>query len=121
MFSEKHDFIQSLASGFYKRTTRCRNWTQEETVRFYRCLHTIGTDFSLMLSLFPYRNRRELKFKFKKEEKLNGHLINKALLFPKEFDIDELQAEFDKEDAEIEQKRLDEIAIQEEAKEKLAK
>lgn len=74
-----------------------------------------------MLSLFPYRNRRELKFKFKKEEKLNGHLINKALQFPKEFDIDELQAEFEKEDAEIEKKLREDEAIQEETKEKLSK
>lgn len=86
--------------GYFKRQKRTRDWTPEETIRFYRCLHTVGTDFSLMIQLFPDRNRRDLKIKFKKEEKTNGHLIDKALLHPKEFDIEALKREFDQEDAE---------------------
>ncbi|CAO1395392.1 unnamed protein product [Diamesa serratosioi] len=81
--------------GYYTRQKRTREWPADETVKFYRCLHTIGTDFSLMLNLFPNRTRRDLKLKFKKEEKSNGALINKALLHPNMFDIDELQRELD--------------------------
>lgn len=44
-------------------------------------------------------------FQFKKEEKYNMALINKALLHPKEFNVDELKLQFDKEDEEIELKR----------------
>lgn len=44
-------------------------------------------------------------FQFKKEEKHNMALINKALLHPKEFNVDELKLQFDKEDEEIEQKK----------------
>lgn len=44
-------------------------------------------------------------FQFKKEEKHNMALINKALLHPKEFNVDELKLQFDKEDEEIELKK----------------
>lgn len=50
-------------SGYYSRYKRTRDWPPEETIRFYRCLHTIGTDFSMMMQLFPNRSRRDLKLK----------------------------------------------------------
>jgi transcription factor TFIIIB component B'' len=53
-----------------------------------------------MLNLFPNRTRRDLKLKFKKEEKNNSQLIDKALLKFNTFDIEELQRELDKEDEE---------------------
>ena len=92
--------------GYYTRQKRTREWPADETVKFYRCLHTIGTDFSLMLNLFPNRTRRDLKLKFKKEEKSNGALINKALLHPNMFDIDELQRELDN-DEKVKKKALE--------------
>lgn len=86
--------------GYYKRQQRTKEWPQEETVKFYRCLNTVGTDFSLMLNLFPNRSRRDLKLKFKKEEKNNPQLIDKALLKHSTFDLDELKKDFDKEEEE---------------------
>lgn len=106
-------------SGYYSRYKRTRDWPPEETIRFYRCLHTIGTDFSMMIQLFPNRTRRDLKLKFKKEERLNLKLINKALLFPKEFNIEELKQQFQEEDEEIERQREQERQIKAEAEEKL--
>lgn len=96
--------------GIFKRQKRTKDWTSEETIKFYRCLHTIGTDFSLMLQLFPNRTRRDLKIKFKKEERSNGHLIDKALCNPKAFDVESLRRDFEKEDAERAEKqaRIDE-------------
>lgn len=86
------------ASGFYKRHKRTRDWPPEETIKFYRALQTIGTDFSVMLELFPNRSRRDLKLKFKKEERQNMALINKALMHPKEFNIEVLKSQFEQED-----------------------
>lgn len=86
--------------GYFKRQKRTKDWSPDETIKFYRCLHTVGTDFSLMLQLFPNRSRRELKIKFKKEERNNCHLIDKAILYPKEFDIEALQKELEEEEAE---------------------
>ncbi|KAK7871488.1 hypothetical protein R5R35_010208 [Gryllus longicercus] len=78
----------------YSKKKRQRNeWSVKETIRFYKALQTLGTDFSLMQSLFPSRSRVDLKSKFKKEERINGHLIEKALRFPSLFDLSELEKE----------------------------
>ncbi|KAH8305413.1 hypothetical protein KR018_002811 [Drosophila ironensis] len=90
-------------NGFYKRHKRTPFWTSDETVRFYRSLQIIGTDFSLMCQMFPSRSRRDLKLKYKKEERINGQLINKALLYPKAFNIQELKDQLAKEDREREE------------------
>lgn len=55
-----------------------------------------------MLPLFPNRSRKDLKSKFKREEKLNLDLVNKALMHPKQFNIDELRGEFETEEKELE-------------------
>lgn len=60
----------------------------------------------MMLTLFPNRTRRDMKLKFKKEERNNPALINKALLHPKLFDIDELKRDFKEEEAEQERERV---------------
>uniref|UniRef100_A0A7G3B0B4 Putative transcription factor tfiiib component b n=1 Tax=Lutzomyia longipalpis TaxID=7200 RepID=A0A7G3B0B4_LUTLO len=86
----------SSNNGFYKRQARTKDWTDSETIIFYKCLHTIGTDFSLMCTLFTNRTRRDLKLKFKKEEKMNLALVNKALMYPKTFDLEELRMELQK-------------------------
>ncbi|XP_036320967.1 transcription factor TFIIIB component B'' homolog [Rhagoletis pomonella] len=90
-------------NGFYKRQKRTKEWPPEETIKFYRCLQTVGTDFSLMCQLFPKRTRRDLKLKFKKEERSNLALINKALLYPKLFNIDDLKAQLETEEREREE------------------
>uniref|UniRef100_A0A182T0Y3 Transcription factor TFIIIB component B'' Myb domain-containing protein n=1 Tax=Anopheles maculatus TaxID=74869 RepID=A0A182T0Y3_9DIPT len=95
-------------SGYYSRIRRTKEWDRDETIRFYRCLHTIGTDFSMMLSLFPRRSRRDLKLKFKKEERLNLRLVNKALQYPKEFNVEELRQQFAHEDEELERQKQEE-------------
>lgn len=53
-----------------------------------------------MLTLFTdtNRTRRDLKLKFKKEERSNLALINKALMHPNSFDIDELKRELEAEE-----------------------
>ncbi|KOB70043.1 Uncharacterized protein OBRU01_16022, partial [Operophtera brumata] len=50
-------------SRAYRRTPRTADWSDAETVRFYRALAAMGTDFTLMQPLFPNRNRRDLKLK----------------------------------------------------------
>ncbi|KAH8403320.1 hypothetical protein KR222_010350 [Zaprionus bogoriensis] len=87
-------------NGFYKRHKRTPTWSADDTVRFYRSLQIIGTDFSLMCQMFPKRTRRDLKLKYKREERVNGQLINKALLYPKAFNIQELKDQLEKEDKE---------------------
>lgn len=95
----------STGHGRYSRTTRTADWSSAETVRFYRALAAVGTDFSMMASLFPHRTRRELKSKFKKEERNNGAQVDKAMESSVPWDILNLEEEFKKQRAdEIEKK-----------------
>ncbi|KAJ8916349.1 hypothetical protein NQ315_005046 [Exocentrus adspersus] len=89
--------------GIYKRQKRAKEWTRNETLRFYKALNIIGTDFTLMVELFPKRTRRELKLKFKKEEKINRALIDKAVMQPCNFNYAELKHEVDMEERELEE------------------
>lgn len=58
-----------------------------ETARFYRALNMLGTNFSLMVKLFPGRDRIDLKRKFKSEEKTNPSLVDKIIATQIPFDI----------------------------------
>ncbi|XP_033228185.1 transcription factor TFIIIB component B'' [Belonocnema kinseyi] len=70
---------ENNSGGFYKRRQKSKEWSKWDTLRFYRALSNIGTDFLLMQSFFPKRTRQELKLKFKKEERTNKELVEKAL------------------------------------------
>lgn len=102
---------QNRAYGIYKRPKRAKEWSALETLRFYRSLNTLGTDFSMMVSLFPGRTRRDLKVKFKKEERLNQHLIDKALTNPNEFYLEDLEEQARKEQEIINRKLEKEIIL----------
>ncbi|CAI5739191.1 unnamed protein product [Hyaloperonospora brassicae] len=56
-----------------------KRWGQEETKQFYYCLSQVGPNFSMMATLFPTRKRKELKSKFKHEERNHAKLIEIAL------------------------------------------
>ncbi|CAD6225456.1 GSCOCG00005687001-RA-CDS [Cotesia congregata] len=106
-------------SGFYKQRARMKEWPKWETIKFYKALNAIGTDFSLMKSLFPKRTRSDLKRKYKKEEKANGKLVSKALKSGVNFDFDLLKEELETfEQMESNKKRVEKNAP---AKEKKAK
>ncbi|EEB19831.1 transcription factor TFIIIB B'' component, putative [Pediculus humanus corporis] len=80
-------------SYYRSKSRKTRDWTDFETKRFYKALNTIGPDFSLMQKYFPKRSRLELKNKFKREERLNRSLIDRALINPSEFDMTRLENE----------------------------
>ncbi|KAK0178296.1 hypothetical protein PV328_002260 [Microctonus aethiopoides] len=88
---EDNDF----GNGFYKRRKKTKEWPEWETIKFYKALNIVGTDFLLMQSLFTKRSRQELKVKFKKEERMNRLLVEKALKYSQEFDIDLLKKELE--------------------------
>ncbi|XP_051164138.1 transcription factor TFIIIB component B'' homolog isoform X2 [Leptopilina boulardi] len=87
-----HD--ETNGGGFYKRRQKSKDWSKWDTLRFYKALSNIGTDFLLMQSFFPKRTRQELKLKFKKEEKTNRTLIEQALKC-QVFDMETLKEEME--------------------------
>ncbi|TGJ82000.1 hypothetical protein E0Z10_g6760 [Xylaria hypoxylon] len=58
--------------------TNCKLIAQTE--KFYRLLGMFGTDFETISRLFPGKNRRAIKLKFNKEERLRPNRINAAMM-----------------------------------------
>lgn len=75
----ENDRNDNLTYNSYRKFHHTKKWSSKETVKFYRALSMIGTDFTMIQRLFPYRNRDEIKRKFKREEKINQALIDKIL------------------------------------------
>eukprot|EP00177_Eucheuma_denticulatum_P004074 GFKZ01007380.1.p1 GENE.GFKZ01007380.1~~GFKZ01007380.1.p1 ORF type:complete len:316 (-),score=40.24 GFKZ01007380.1:15-827(-) len=71
-----------ITSATYGKRESALRWSQQETDKFYQALRMFGTDFSLMERLFPKRSRRQLKFKFKREDKENPKRVDEALNAP---------------------------------------
>uniref|UniRef100_A0A1B6KX87 Myb-like domain-containing protein n=1 Tax=Graphocephala atropunctata TaxID=36148 RepID=A0A1B6KX87_9HEMI len=115
---EKSQVIQETGATRYntysKRRATRYDWSREETVQFYKALNTVGSDFAIMTKLFPKRSRHELKLKFKREEKANLHLVDKAMTAPADFDFESLEEELRQENDAIEKtkiaKKMDAIA-----------
>jgi hypothetical protein len=103
-----------IGAGFSKRRSNRTTWTDEglyitaiilnwlltfeisETVFFYKCLNSVGTDFAMMTRFFPHRTRHQIKLKFKLEEKRNPVLVDKALGTNATYDVVELENEYSK-------------------------
>ena len=69
----------SLYSRRGDRKQLSQKWTTEETEKFFHALRTFGTDFTLMEGMFKGRDRRQIKAKFKKEERDHPELVDMAL------------------------------------------
>jgi len=67
--------------SFKKRRTgkRSKNWTEEETDRFYEAVTIVGNDVNAIATAFSRRSLSEVKRKFKREEKQNMKNISELL------------------------------------------
>ncbi|XP_060192327.1 transcription factor TFIIIB component B'' [Lycium barbarum] len=63
----------------YMDKTPSTRWSKQDTELFYEAVQQFGTDLSLIQQLFPGRTRRQLKLKYKKEEKQNPLGLHDAL------------------------------------------
>ncbi|KAI1337803.1 hypothetical protein F5Y15DRAFT_144551 [Xylariaceae sp. FL0016] len=78
---EEDDFTNLVTSNSYMRRQMGPNyWTEEETERFFHYLRIFGTDFETISHMFPTKNRRAVKLKFNREERLRPNLINQAVM-----------------------------------------
>jgi hypothetical protein len=68
-----------VTSNSFTNRKPTEKWTKEETDKFYTALCQHGTDFTLIQKHFPNRTRRQIKNKFKKEERANPQKIDDAL------------------------------------------
>lgn len=80
---ESNALDSTVTSLSFKKREASNKWTAEENERFYEALRSIGTDFTLMTRLFPKRSRKQLKLKFKREERDRPKNIDEALNGPR--------------------------------------
>ncbi|XP_060973524.1 transcription factor TFIIIB component B'' isoform X1 [Cannabis sativa] len=64
--------------SFMDKTPSTR-WSKNDTELFYEAVQQIGTDFSIIQQLFPNRTRKQLKMKFKKEERQHPLRLSDSL------------------------------------------
>ncbi|XP_038054020.1 nuclear receptor corepressor 2-like [Patiria miniata] len=85
------DVIQEDSSNTtyasFRNRTYTRAWNEKDTAKFYRALSAVGTDFSMINAMFPKRTRQQIKNKFKREERHNRHLLDKAIRERQHFDM----------------------------------
>ncbi|ELR03456.1 Transcription factor TFIIIB component B [Pseudogymnoascus destructans] len=77
---EENEFTRITTSGTFMKREKNIFWDLEAEEKFYVGLRMFGTDFEMISKMFPDRNRRQIKLKFNKEERLYPSKINSALL-----------------------------------------
>jgi transcription factor TFIIIB component B'' len=86
---EEDDFSRRITSASYRRKPLGPNhWTFAETERFYRALRMFGTNFQMISYMFPGKDRRQVKLKFNREEKLSPKRVNAALIGDQRMQLD---------------------------------
>jgi len=81
-----------ITSASYSNRAASEKWTAAETDEFYEAIRRYGTDFTLLEKLFAKRTRKQLKSKFKREEKENPRRIDDALKNTIPIDIEHYHA-----------------------------
>jgi len=76
-----HDQTGRGANAWSKKRKHCDRWSSDETDKFYLGLRKFGSDFTIIAHWLGDRrdDRRHVRNKFKKEEKVNPLRIQRAL------------------------------------------
>eukprot|EP00741_Cyanophora_paradoxa_P009452 tig00000144_g9156.t1 len=79
-FEEVHETNSYVnAMSFRKTVTPTDRWGVADTALFFKALRLFGSDFSMIEKVFPNRTRRQIRNKFKKEEREHKDDINDIL------------------------------------------
>lgn len=93
--------FNSRSYSYRRKKEPSKQWTKDETLKFYKCLMNLGTDFSMIQQYFPCRTRAQIKRKYKTEEKKNPQLINGALTNTTHYDSVLLENMFQEDEPEV--------------------
>ncbi|KAG2180993.1 hypothetical protein INT43_008575 [Umbelopsis isabellina] len=77
---EETSMSRMVNSQSYGKKSRSQRWTDDETNQFYNALSQWGTDFEMIARLFPHRNRRQVKLKFSREERVNPDKVTEYII-----------------------------------------
>ncbi|KAL3626450.1 hypothetical protein CASFOL_029999 [Castilleja foliolosa] len=73
------DTTENFNYQTYMDKTHRTRWSKEDTEMFYNAVRQMGTDLAMIQQLFPGRTRRQLKLKYKKEEREHPMRLHDAL------------------------------------------
>jgi Myb DNA-binding like len=68
---DNNDRSRHITSASFVKRDSATKWTPEDNEKFFTALSQFGTDFALIEYAFPGRSRRQIKLKFKREEREN--------------------------------------------------
>lgn len=117
---EENEFTRITTSGTFMKREKNIFWDFEAEEKFYNGLRMFGTDFEMISKMFPNRNRRQIKLKFNKEERLYPSKINSALLgerVPIDFDEYKSHTGLEYEDVAVINAEREEIEAEQNAEE----
>ncbi|KAM3584639.1 hypothetical protein VKS41_003446 [Umbelopsis sp. WA50703] len=77
---EETSMSRIVNSQSYGKKSRSQRWAKAETEQFYNALSQWGTDFEMIARLFPHRNRRQVKLKFSREERVNPDKVTEHII-----------------------------------------
>ncbi|XP_025203574.1 transcription factor TFIIIB component B'' homolog [Melanaphis sacchari] len=97
----------SRSYSYKRKKEASKQWSKDETLKFYKCLMNFGTDFSMIQQYYPNRTRAQIKRKYKTEEKKNLQLVNGALTNTTHFDSASIEDMLENDKVEVEVKKLD--------------
>jgi len=97
----------SRSYSYKRKKEASKQWSKDETLKFYKCLMNFGTDFSMIQQYYPNRTRAQIKRKYKTEEKKNLQLVNGALTNTTHFDSASIEDMLENDKIEEEVKQLD--------------
>lgn len=93
--------FHSRSYSYKRKKEASKQWSKDETLKFYKCLMNFGTDFSMIQQYYPNRTRAQIKRKYKTEERKNLDLVNGALTNTTHFDSDRIEHMFDEDKTEV--------------------
>lgn len=68
-----------ITAGSFAKREKGSKWSVDDTNRFFQAIRIFGTDFSTMQHWFHGRSRRQLKLKFKREERDHPDRVDAAM------------------------------------------
>lgn len=77
---EEEVYSKVINSASFSLRERAERWDVQETEEFYNAISMWGTDFNLIAQMMPGRTRRQVRSKFKLEERKNPAKIHLAIL-----------------------------------------
>ncbi|KAK5581526.1 hypothetical protein RB653_001561 [Dictyostelium firmibasis] len=103
-----------ITNNSFSKRTPSKRWSETETQDFFTQLKRYGTDFSVLEKVFPHRTRRQLKCKFKKEQRENPNLLDDILKGRIDYNIEDFKKQRDQvakqqKDREEQKKKIDDL------------